>query len=195
MQYFSVRNFEKYQHGHTRDYPWIKLHKSIINDHDFMRLPEVNRWHYLGLLVVASQTNNCIPLDVPYLKNMLHCQDQMELTPLFKAGFLLAKGKHSASKMLAQIKSRVEESRVEGEPASTLLAGPPKTMKRSFPEGFVFTTEMREWANKKGCPDAGRQFERFKAHHIARDSLFSNWEMAWRNWLLKSVEMKEERRG
>lgn len=65
--------------------------------------------------------------------------------------------------------------------------------KRPFPAEFSFTTEMREWANQKNCMDAARQFERFKAFHISKDTRFSNWEMAWRNWALKRVEMKEDR--
>jgi len=64
--------------------------------------------------------------------------------------------------------------------------------KRPFPNEMGFTQEMREWANRKGCQDAGRQFERFKAHHLAKDTRFNNWDMAWKNWIFRGIAMKEK---
>ena len=66
---------------------------------------------------------------------------------------------------------------------------------RAFPSDMIFNKERRDWANQKGCTDAARQFEMFKAHHSAKGSRFSNWEAAWQKWILKAVELKETRHG
>jgi len=191
--YFKIRNFEKYQHGHTRDYPWIKLYKSLLTDGDFIDLPVASKWHYIGLLIVASTNQNCIRRDSAYIRQVLQSPCEVDLTPLFQRKFLLACRKHSARKMLQREEKRTEEkSRVE-----PVLALKPQERagKRPFPTQFVFTTEMRDWANQKGCRDAARQFEQFQAYHVSKNTCFSNWEMAWRNWILKGVKMEERRHG
>ena len=194
MQYFAVRNFEKYQHGHVRNYSWVKIHKCLLDDYDFMTLPDGMKWVFIGLILLAGRGGNRLPLDSEYLRIKLGLASDYDLKPLFRRRFLLAL---PGRPVLAQIRGeeiRGDKTRGEGESEGE-THDKKRGGKRPFPNEFGFTTEMREWANRKGCPDAGRQFERFKAHHMAKASCFSNWDMAWKNWILKSVEMKEQRHG
>ncbi len=52
---------------------------------------------------------------------------------------------------------------------------------------------MREWANAQGCTEAAWEFQRFKDHHTAKATHFTDWMAAWRNWIRKAIEMKEQR--
>lgn len=66
--------------------------------------------------------------------------------------------------------------------------------KRTIPADFAMTGPMREWVHSKGLPN-GRwletQTERFINHAQANGRRVVNWEAAWRNWLLKAIEMGE----
>jgi hypothetical protein len=60
MKYFEVVNFEKYQStGKTKD--WVKIWKKIINDFNFCKLSNGERWIFIGLIILASDNNNCMP--------------------------------------------------------------------------------------------------------------------------------------
>jgi hypothetical protein len=49
---------------------------------------------------------------------------------------------------------------------------------------------MAEWAQGKGLVDAqiDSETERFIAHHQSKGTRFSDWEAAWRKWILNAIK-------
>jgi hypothetical protein len=123
--YVSVKNIEHYQHYKHRNPPWVKLYYSLLDDPAFLALDEVQQCRYIKLIMLASRQMNCISTDPEYLGRVMRIPEQVDVTPLIDAGFLLASRKRSSSKMLAPPhenrsqsnrvteKSRVEKSREE----------------------------------------------------------------------------------
>lgn len=58
------------------------------------------------------------------------------------------------------------------------------------PEEFGDETESRIITDGWSDQDKRRQIEQFKAHHVAAESRFSNWQAAWSKWVLNSVKFK-----
>ena len=61
--YFSVKNFERFQHYKTRNPPWIKLYYALLDDPEFVALSTIHRSYYMMLLLIASRQNNIIRND------------------------------------------------------------------------------------------------------------------------------------
>lgn len=97
--HFSIKKFSTYQHYKTRNPPWIKLYRSILNDYEMRCLPLESRFAYIGLLILASETDNHIPPDYKFLSERIgYPIKESTLTPLITTGFLLA---HHATPALA----------------------------------------------------------------------------------------------
>lgn len=99
MEYLSVRNWESFQHYKDRNPPWIKLHRSLLNDYEFACLQDASKLHLMLIWLLASQMNNEIPSDPDYLKRALHLAETPDLNELIDKGFLVCS--QSASETLA----------------------------------------------------------------------------------------------
>jgi len=53
-EYLRVKNWEKFQHYKKRNPPWIKLHRSLMTDSDFLSMPEVAQYELIRIWLVAS---------------------------------------------------------------------------------------------------------------------------------------------
>ncbi len=115
------KNWKDFQHYRHRNPPWIKLHKRLLDDYDFHRLPVASKAIAPCLWLIASESpTGEIDASEERLSFRLHMtQDELRsaLTPLINAGFFvkvqdaskpLASCGQAASEMLLQ--SRVEES-------------------------------------------------------------------------------------
>jgi hypothetical protein len=146
--YVSVKDIEHYQHYKHRNPPWVKLYYSLLDDPAFLALNEVQQCRYIKLIMLASRQMNCISTDPEYLGRVMRIPEQVDVTPLIDAGFLLASRKRSSSKMLApphenrsQSNRVTEKSRVEKDLS---FAGPmedttsvPKEIQWGTPEALV----------------------------------------------------------
>lgn len=59
----------------------------------------------------------------------------------------------------------------------------------ALPEGFTITGPMEIWA-KTNAPqiELKSETENFKDWHLAKGSMFRNWDAAWRTWMRRSLE-------
>jgi len=139
-----VPNWERFQHYHHRRPPWIRLHRSLLDNYDYFQLPVECRAVAPLLWLLASETDDgSIPSNIMELSFRLRMAEH-ELVPaieaLVEAGFLerdsetLAPRKQRASNPLAPRKqnvttekSRVEESRVETEKREEGASAPPSS--------------------------------------------------------------------
>jgi hypothetical protein len=101
----------------------------------------------------------------------------------------------------------LQNSEVFSEPASlTSLSNQPcepagsnaqararKSPAKPLPKNFTITEPMREWARHQFVEhgfelDLDAQTVKFRNHAESNDRRQVNWEAAWRNWILKSLE-------
>lgn len=90
MKYIRFKNWHKYQHyGKKRNAPpWIKLYNSLLRSRSFMALTEAARWHCVGLMLVASQHDNMIPMDVSWIRAEIKAKATIDFTGLIASGML-----------------------------------------------------------------------------------------------------------
>jgi hypothetical protein len=64
------------------------------------------------------------------------------------------------------------------------------------PADFFPSDGSLAWAKAKHPQiDVSRETDKFTGHHLAKGSLFKDWQQAWRNWIDQSAEYRKERLG
>ena len=110
----KVRSWSSFQHYKNRRPPWIKLHRTLLDDYGFMRLPLASQALAPRLWLLASESEDgSLPSDPAELAFRLHAEvrDVIDaLKPLIRAGFL--EGELDASEPLAE---RKQGARLETE--------------------------------------------------------------------------------
>lgn len=148
-----VRNWERFQHYKHRNPPWLKLHRSLLDDLEWYNLPPYFAKIMISLWLIASEKDGELPA-VPALAFRLRLtssevEDALAalghwLEPVNKgsspaASGALAERKQDASDMLSQ--SRVEESRVEVEAEEKKRPPPPAPSKKTGEENLLNLAE------------------------------------------------------
>lgn len=105
-----VRNWEKFQHYHKRNPPWIRLYNEILDNYDFSRLPDASKWHAVGIWLLASRFDNRIPDDPKWIGQRINATSNVDVDALISAGFI--EHYDDASDTLAP---RTQSATLEGE--------------------------------------------------------------------------------
>lgn len=87
-RYLRVRNFDALQHYKNRNPIWIKLYCAILEDYDFARLPDETKFHAIGLMLLASRSNNRFPDDEEWLRAKINANSKINLQILLEIEFL-----------------------------------------------------------------------------------------------------------
>jgi len=87
-RYLRVRNFDALQHYKDRNPIWIKIYCSILEDYDFARLPDETKFHAVGLMLLASRSNNKFPDDERWLRAKINAEKEINLDLLLEIRFL-----------------------------------------------------------------------------------------------------------
>lgn len=119
MRTFHVKNFEKFQHYKDRAPPWIKLYNELLDDYEFGLLPDASKMHLIAIWLLASRSENKIPLDPAWVTRRINANTKVDLPLLAERGFIvidqeLHSVEQDASKPLAKCLSR-EREETEGE--------------------------------------------------------------------------------
>ena len=86
--YLRVCNHDEFQHQKHRSLPWIKWSFSWLKRYGFTSLTDAQKWHCVGLAMLASRTANHIPANTKWLKRELHATRRVSLGPLMDIGFV-----------------------------------------------------------------------------------------------------------
>lgn len=193
--YLSVKNYQRYQHYRDRNPPWVKLYWDLLSDEDFVQLGLVDRGLLCQFFLVASRHNNRIPNDLRYIKLQMKIDDEPDLSNLFRRGWLIAWRKQKDSKTPAPSalpSTEIRDQRTEREREEEKIppAAKTKRAKVPIPEGYVFSPEVRAWAQKKyRLPDGvlDDEQEACRDHHTKLNTLFKDWDAAGRTWIREYV--------
>ena len=145
MQYFSIKNWDKYQHYKDRNPPWIKLNREVIDDYDICRLQDASRLLQILLWVLASQTNNRIPNDPEWIQNRLNLNTKVNLKELIDKGFIVLEESvmQNASIVLAKCSPYREETETETETETEVKNI--KSRKRKSNKLLEYTQEFNDF--------------------------------------------------
>jgi hypothetical protein len=119
-----IKNWSEFQHYKDRNPPWIKLHRSLLDDYEFSSLPDASKAHLILIWLFASQNDGKIPEDAKFLQRKLGLEKLPDLKTLIDQGLLipeqdasnaLAEGKQGDSDALALARSQESEKRREEE--------------------------------------------------------------------------------
>jgi hypothetical protein len=106
MSKLYVKNWTRYQHYKTRRPPWIKLHRELLENYGFHRLPIASKALAPLLWLLASESEDgSIEHDITVIGfrvRMTETQINQGLQPLIDAGFVQAE--QDASSVLAGCK-------------------------------------------------------------------------------------------
>jgi len=125
----TPKNWHSFQHYNKRNPPWIKLHKSLLDDYEFSQLPVSSRAIAPLLWLIASdERDGGIRMSVDALAYRLRvtiAQLEEALSPLVLGGFFVA------SNTLADCQQHATpetETETETENENTRRREPPKIM-------------------------------------------------------------------
>jgi hypothetical protein len=109
------KNWSEYQHYKDRNPPWIKLHRDLLNDRDFMCLPIASKAIAPLLWLLASEAKNgefnADVVELAFRLRMTTKEVNDGLKPLISKGFFV-----DASGVLADCKQlAIPETEREGE--------------------------------------------------------------------------------
>ena len=105
MEYFEIKNFEKFQHYKKRNPPWVRLYHSIMDDLEFAQLPDCTKAHLVQLWALAPRYNNRLPMDADFIAQRINATHPVDLNLLLEKGFIKRpKRKRNASNTLAGCK-------------------------------------------------------------------------------------------
>jgi uncharacterized phage protein (TIGR02220 family) len=71
MKTIKIKKFSEYQHYHNRGIKWIKLYLTLLDDIEFWKLEDWEKWLWVGLLLLGGKFNNTIPYDEDFLRSKL----------------------------------------------------------------------------------------------------------------------------
>ncbi|MAR93339.1 MAG: hypothetical protein CML06_21055 [Pseudomonadales bacterium] len=108
MEFFQVCNWRELQHYKDRAPPWIKLYNHLLENYEFSLLADQEKFHLLGIYLLASRQNNKLPMDPGWIKKKIDADSEVNLHKLIELGFIelildsdaIAESKHAASKAL-----------------------------------------------------------------------------------------------
>lgn len=88
MKYLRVVKLEQFQHYKNRGPYWIKLHNSLLSSRSWVKLDDASRVLMIACMLIASKTNNQIPLDAEYVRRVAYLHEEPNFQPLIDVGFL-----------------------------------------------------------------------------------------------------------
>jgi hypothetical protein len=185
------KNWAVFQHYKDRCPPWIKLHRDLLNDRSYMRLPIASKALAPMLWLLASESKDGVfdgSLDeLVFRLHITPKEYQDGVKPLIDNDFFIL-----VSGVLAERK-QVAIPETEGETETETKKEKNKRGSR-LTQDWVLTNPMDQWA-KQERPDLDvRQVaEQFKDYWVAQagqKGVKLDWDATWRNWIRNTKTVK-----
>ena len=88
--YFRVHAFERFQHYKDRNPVWIKLYNDLLGNYEHDHLPDASKAHLHAIWLLASRSENRIPIDAAWIAGKIGATEPVDLWLLSDAGFIEA---------------------------------------------------------------------------------------------------------
>ena len=185
-KYFSVSNWNEFQHYKDRNPPWIKLHNQLLDNYEFENLTDSTKGHLLCIWMLASRTNNKLPYDQLWIKRKIGANSTIDLKSLENSGFIEVQGvEQSASKVLVSEEERRGETEKRREDYSGLLMN-----------DFEVSEVVRIRRSNKGGKITQRvidslsaEFKSSRRSGMTNDQILTEWETrGWKSFKAEWVK-------
>lgn len=166
MKHLAVRNWHKFQHYRERNPVWVKAYVELLDNPDWLALPDAAKGQLFGLWLLAAKRANRIPHDAKSLHVLLGVTGKLYLAELVAGGWLEEVEASDASKPASSSASKVASkpasktaSKTASTDASTDASKPASTSRASARsrEGETETEGEAPPPAREGSP----QVERF----------------------------------
>lgn len=173
------KNWKEFQHYKDRCPPWIKLHRDLLNDREFMCLPLASKALAPLLWLLASEEKDgCFQADSEELVFRLRIaikDIEAGLKPLIDKGFFII-----ASGVLAGRKQgAIPEGEREGEAEKKIRA-------TRLPSDWTPSEEQTQYCKDKR-PDLVVEdvVENFKGYWLSKPTQNTklDWNLTWNTWV------------
>jgi len=125
-KYLRVKNWTDFQHYKDRNPPWIKLHRDLLRDYDFICLQDASKMQLMLIWLLASQLDNKIPADADYIKAQIGVSQDIDLKELIDKGFLVDDSNTLAEcKQVAIVETETYNQEAEKETETDLMCNYP----------------------------------------------------------------------
>jgi hypothetical protein len=175
----KVKNWGEFQHYRDRSPPWIKLHRKLLDDFDFSRLPLASKALAPLIWMLAAESNDgTVRVDFDYLAFRLHITEaeaEAGVIPLIDRGFLeIASGVLAPCKQVA-IPEREREGEAEGEREAKRTLGRQAARFSEFWDAYPMKKGRKEAEAKWKARNLDAIADRILADVSARKSSDRQW--------------------
>lgn len=173
------KNWDNFQHYKHRSPPWIKLHRNLLDDMQYQRLPIASKALAPMLWLLASESNDGVihrsAEEIAFRLRMTEKEVISAIKPLIDNGFFI-----EDSNMLAESlqDATTEKSRVEKEKSKRESKSKTPT---PIAEDFSISENIKAWASKNGHSQLDRHLESFINKCKAKNYRYADWDAAFRN--------------
>jgi hypothetical protein len=180
------KNWEKFQHYKDRCPPWIKLHRDLLNDREFMRLPLASKALAPLLWLLASESKDgCFQADSEELEFRLRIASKdidAGLKPLIDKGFFVVASGVLADSLQVAIPERETEREGETEERQK------KPRASRLPADWSPSEDNIRYC-KENRPDLSPEWvaENFRAYWLSKPTGATklDWDLTWQTWVRK----------
>lgn len=170
------KNWGKFQHYKDRNPPWIKLHRDLLIDKEFMRLPLASKALAPMLWLLASEDiNGVFNAEIDEIEFRLRfSQKEIKegLKPLIDNGFFL-----DASTMLSPcLQDAIPETEAE-----TKKERKAKSEATPLPNDFSISDNVRQWAIQNRFFNIEKHLDSFILKAKAKGYTYKDWDSAFMN--------------
>jgi hypothetical protein len=167
------KNWLVFQHYKDRSPPWIKLHRDLLNNRDFITLPLASKALAPLLWLLASEHKDGVfdatTEELAFRLRMSEKEVEAGIKPLIQKGFFL-----DASTMLApRLQDAIPERETEAETERKGRFAPPSI------------SEVSEYVKEKGYSIDPQQFVDFYAAKgwMVGSNKMKDWKASVRTWV------------
>lgn len=201
----TPKNWDSFQHYKNRAPAWIKLHRGLLDDFAFSRLPVASRALAPILWLLASEYDDGA-IDAPleelaFRFRMSDADLRTALTPLIDSGFFLASETLAECKQPACLEKEdikreyrkeieLEQTAAEAPRARAVEKKSRKGVATALPDNYAIPDRVHAYGIAQGLSSSeiARDHQRFCNHAKQNDRRCVDWEAAERNWLLIAAE-------
>jgi hypothetical protein len=190
------KNWAVFQHYKDRCPPWIKLHRDLLNDRAYMRLPIASKAIAPMLWLLASESKDGVfdgSLDELVFRLHITEKDyQAGVKPLIDNNFFTVVSGVLAERLQTAIPETETETETERE---TETKKEKKTLGKRLASDFSFPKEWEEFCQQTR-PELSpvKTFDQFKDYWIAQagqKGVKLDWFATWRNWVRSTNAPKQ----
>lgn len=189
VRFFSVANWDEYQHYNDRAPPWIKFYSKTLDNYEIGCLQDASKAHLFQIWLLASRHKNRMPFDPEWIGRKINATTKVDLKALETLGLITVE--QDASTPLAECSLETETETEVVCVAPQKKSRKPRRMKLG--SDWWLSPQDSEYARKCGLTDveAATLANEFRRYWIGPDAkgggLKADWHGTWCNNVDRNV--------